>query len=78
MTIKYCQQRIPSLRKCTRWSVASALHAIGFSWLRRRRKRWVRPELLAPRMAFSRWILRQPTPVLSLWELGLGEVVVFR
>ena len=63
--IKYCQQRIPSLRDLSRWVIARALHAIGLKWLRRRQKRWVRPEHIAPRLKYARWVLRQPALVLK-------------
>ena len=72
VTIRYCQQRIPTLRKVSRWAVARALRAAGYHWLRRRRKRWVAPAHVAPRLRFARWALRQPAPVLRTFAFMDG------
>ena len=50
VTIKYCQQRSPSLRRVSRWAMARALRSAGFQWLRRRLKRWVAPLYIGPRL----------------------------
>ena len=65
VTIKYCKQRIPSLRQHSRFVIAYALHTVGLQWLRRRRKRWVAPRHVGPRLAYARWVLRQTRAVLK-------------
>ena len=60
VTIKYCQQRLPCLRRYSRWAMTYALHSAGLLWLRRRRKKWVPARHRQPRLAWARWVLRQP------------------
>ena len=64
VTIKYCKKYIPSIRNTSRWAISRALHTCGLWWLRCRKKRWVRKEHLQLRLAYARWILRQPRPLL--------------
>ena len=76
VTIKYCQQRIPTLRKVSRWAVARALRAAGYHWLRRRRKRWVAPAHVAPRLRFGRLQRRSKLAIAS--ALGADPEAVAR
>lgn len=56
VTMRYCKQRLPCLRPYSRWVLAYALHGVGFEWLRRRSKKWVRPQFIQPRLQWARWI----------------------
>ena len=58
-TMRYCKQRLPCLRKYSRFVLAYALHGVGLKWLRRRSKRKVLPSNLQPRIDWAKWVLLQ-------------------
>lgn len=58
VTISYCQQRLPPLRKFSRWVISRALHRAGLLWLRRRLKRWVPKVSREARCLYAKWLLR--------------------
>ena len=61
VTIGFLKNRLPSLRVVSDMPVSRGLHAAGLKWLRRDIKRLVFVRNRAPRIAYARWILRQPS-----------------
>ena len=62
VTRKFCQKRIPALRKVSVQTVGRALHDAGLAWLRRRMKRVVPKAARKARVAYAKAPLRPRRP----------------
>ena len=65
VTVRFCTQSLPCLRRVTRWTVSRALHKAGLAWLRRRCKKWIPDKGKIARLAYARWLLRQAIGLLE-------------
>ena len=57
VTRKFCQKRIPALRKVSKDTVGRALHEAGLAWLRRRAKRAVPKTARVARVKYAKALL---------------------
>ena len=70
--VKYCQKRLPSLRKVSCSTVERALHEAGLAWLRRRDKRSVPKKWRLKRLLFCTWVLARTQKTLERWAFTDG------
>ena len=60
VTVKFCRKKPPYLRNVSKDTVRLALHTCGLKWLvRRNKKRIIKPHKAA-RLAYCKWVLKQP------------------
>ena len=67
VTIPFCRKRLAFLRRLSEESVRLALRRLGLAWRLRRCKTAVRNEHRSSRVAYCRWVLRQPQSELNRW-----------
>ena len=67
VTIPFCRKRLPFLRRLSEESVRLALRRLGLAWRLRRCRTAVLKKHLSSRVAYCRWVLRQPQSELNRW-----------
>ena len=67
VTAKYCQKRLRFLRRISEEGVRRALKRLGLAWRLRRCKRAVLKKHKPERIAYCRWVLKQPQGDLNRW-----------
>ena len=67
VTIPFCRKRLPFLRRLSEESGRLALRRLGLAWRLRRCKTAVLKKHRSSRVAYCRWVLRQPQSELNRW-----------
>ena len=67
VTIQYCKKRLIFLRRLSKEGVRLALHHLGLAWRLRRSKSAIPKKHVPARLAYCRWVLRQPQTDLNRW-----------
>ena len=75
VTVHYLRTELPWARELGDTALEERLYSAGLAYLRRRRKTLVLPAERPPRIAYCKWVMKQPQSFLDQWCWADGIVI---